>query len=77
MRAISMAGERPETDYRAVASISLRVPPDRTDTLFLELMTAQGPFRFALSHDMAMDVIKRIATNAQLLKTRLRREGDS
>jgi hypothetical protein len=68
-----MAGEEPEPDYRAVTGVALRIPPDRTDTLFLQLMTRHGPFRFALSHDMAMDAAMRIVANAQVLKARQQR----
>jgi hypothetical protein len=64
------------TEERIVTGVSLRIPPDRTDTLLLELKTQHGPFRFVLTQKTAWEVAERVGANASRLKTRSPREDD-
>ena len=64
-----MFEDSPEPDFRAVSRVALRIPPDRPDTLLLELQTSHGPFRFGMTQAIALEVAERIRTNALLLKT--------
>jgi hypothetical protein len=54
--------------YRAVAGITLTIPPDRPDLLLVELKTVQGPLRFAMPQDIALQVAGAIGQKAKELK---------
>ena len=71
-----MFEDKPEPDFRAVSRVALRIPPDCPETLLLELQTSHGPFRFAITQDIALEIAERIRTNALLLKADRSLPGD-
>ena len=54
-----------EPQFRAVAGIVTRIPPDRPDLLLVELKTLQGPLRFSMPKSIALKVAQTIATSAE------------
>ena len=63
-----MIEDKSEPDLRVVSGVALRIPPHRRDTLLLEFKTDHGPFRFALTHRIALEVAEKISDGAKFLK---------
>jgi hypothetical protein len=59
--------ESAKPHFRAVAGIRLTIPKERPDLLLIELKTLQGPLRFAMNRNIALEVASLIAEKAKLL----------